>query len=125
MKKVFLPLIFVLTGLSIGCSDEPKDSGVKGDDYIGVWMNPTGQKSQSANDVVINDRVIIDKTETKDVYAVSILARGVFTSMEFKPENGLLCAPNKACFQLVDGKLKLGGDNGVLTYEREPQNGNQ
>lgn len=125
MKKVFLPLIFVLTGLSSGCSDEPKESGVKGDDYIGVWMNPTGQKSQSANDVVINDRVIIDKTEVMDVYTVSILAKGVFTNMQFKPENGLLCASNNACFQLVEGKLKLGSENGVLTYEREPQNGNQ
>lgn len=123
MNKILIPLITVLT--LAACSDEPKESSVKGDDYVGVWMNPIGQQSQSANDVIINDRIIIDKSENMDVYTVTILAKGVFTNMQFKPENGLLCASNEACFQLVDGRLKLGSENGVLTYEREQQNGNQ
>ena len=123
MNKILIPLITVLT--LAACSDEPKESNVKGDDYVGVWMNPIGQQSQSANDVIINDRIIIDKSENMDVYTVTILAKGVFTNMQFKPENGLLCASNEACFQLVDGRLKLGSENGVLTYEREQQNGNQ
>ena len=123
MKKLLLPIATAL--VLTACSDEPKAPEVKGDDYVGVWMNPIGQQSQSANDVIINDRIIIDKSTTKDVYTVTILAKGVFTNMQFKPENGLLCASNEACFQLVDGRLKLGSENGVLTYEREQQNGNQ
>lgn len=123
MKKLLLPIATAL--VLTACSDEPKTPEVKGDDYVGVWMNPIGQQSQSANDVIINDRIIIDKSTTKDVYTVTILAKGVFTDMKFKPDNGLLCAPNDACFQLVDGKLKLGSESGVLTYEREQQNGNQ
>ena len=123
MKKLLLPIATAL--VLTACSDEPKVPEVKGDDYVGVWMNPVGQQSQSANDVIINDRIIIDKSATKDVYTVTILAKGVFTDMKFKPDNGLLCAPNDACFQIVDGKLKLGSESGVLTYEREQQNGNQ
>ena len=123
MKKLLLPIATAL--VLTACSDEPKVPEVKGDDYVGVWMNPVGQQSQSANDVIINDRIIIDKRATKDVYTVTILAKGVFTDMKFKPDNGLLCAPNDACFQIVDGKLKLGSESGVLTYEREQQNGNQ
>ena len=123
MKKLLLPIATAL--VLTACSDEPKAPEVKEDDYVGVWMNPIGQQSQSANDVIINDRIIIDKSTTKDVYTVTILAKGVFTDMKFKPDNGLLCAPNDACFQLVDGKLKLGSESGVLTYEREQQNGNQ
>lgn len=123
MKKLLLPIATAL--VLTACSDEPKVPEVKGDDYMGVWMNPVGQQSQSANDVIINDRIIIDKSTTNDVYTVTILAKGVFTEMKFKPDNGLLCAPNDACFQLVDGKLKLGSESGVLTYEREQQNGNQ
>ena len=123
MKKLLLPIAAAL--VLTACSDEPKVPEVKGDDYVGVWMNPVGQQSQSANDVIINDRIIIDKSTTNDVYTVTILAKGVFTEMKFKPDNGLLCAPNDACFQLVDGKLKLGSESGVLTYEREQQNGNQ
>ncbi|EET83859.1 hypothetical protein NVT87_12435 [Acinetobacter radioresistens] len=117
MKKFALPLI--ASAFLMACSDEPKQPEVNGNDYVGSWVNPVGQQSQNPNDVIINDRVIIAPSDLEGVFKVSILAKGVFTDMEFKPENGLLCAANDACFQLVDGKLKLGSEAGILTYERE------
>lgn len=100
------------------CSDDRKTS-VNGDDYIGVWVNPQGQHSQSEKDVIVNDRVIIEKGNKENTYSTTILAKGVFTAMTFNPDNGLLCASNNACFQLENGKLRLGSQQGVLTYERE------
>lgn len=117
MKSKLIPLTATL--LLTACSDEPQKPIVTGNDYIGTWFNPNGQQSTSPNDVIINDRVIIEPTDQKDTYSVSILSKGVFTPMIFKPENGLLCAPNDACFQLADGKLRLGSKNGILSYERE------
>ena len=119
MKSKLIPLAVTL--MLTACSDETQKQTVTGSDYIGTWFNPNGQQSTSASDVIINDRVIIEPTDQKDIYSVSILSKGVFTPMIFKPENGLLCAPNDACFQLLDGKLRLGSEQGILSYERESQ----
>ena len=118
----FISISLVSTALCISACSSEKKSSVSGDDYVGVWVNPQGKKSQSEKDVVVNDRVIVEKTEKENIYATTILAKGVFTKMTFNPENGLLCASNNACFQFQDGKLRLGSQQGVLTYERENSN---
>lgn len=119
MKSLVSIGVLSVLFLTSACSEKNAVSTVNGDDFVGSWTNPNSQKSQSSQDVVINDRIIIEKSDAPNTYATTILSKGIFTPMKFNPENGLLCAENKACFQLKEGKLRLGSKEGVLTYDRE------
>lgn len=119
MKSLLSVGVLSVFFLVTACSEKNTVGTSNGDDFIGSWTNPNSPKSQSNQDVVINDRIIIEKSDAPNTYATTILSKGIFTQMKFNPENGLLCAENKACFQLKEGKLRLGSNDGVLTYERE------
>ncbi|MGQ1273659.1 hypothetical protein ACT43X_18745 (plasmid) [Acinetobacter baumannii] len=117
--KNLVPVVLIASSFLLSACSDDKKSDVSGDNYIGVWVNPQGQHSQSEKDVIVNDRIIIEKSDKENTYSTTILAKGVFTTMTFNNDNGLLCASNDACFQLENGKLRLGSPEGVLTYERE------
>lgn len=119
-----LSIGLISTAFFLTACSADKNNQENGDNYIGVWVNPQGQQSQSKNDVIVSDRIIIEKTDKENTYSATILAKGIFTPMTFNSDNGLLCAPNDACFQLKEGKLRLGSQQGVLTYERENSNEN-
>lgn len=58
---------------------------------VSISPDKARQKSQSDQEVIVNDRVIIEKADKENTYSTTILAKGVFTAMTFNSDNGLLC----------------------------------
>lgn len=124
MKKLLL--YAVILGSLSGCSEkngnsQPRFDTANGTKFTGIWTNPNQTSAQSQNGFVIDDRILIEP-KTDNRYSVSVLARGVFTEMQYEPKSGLLCTSSggpKACFQLEnEDTMTVGSETGLITYKR-------
>lgn len=109
MKKVAL-LVLSLILLSCGIAKN-------GDAFVGTWR-ADGDKPPK-DGFYVADRLIIEKQG--EAYSASLLAQGVFTTMIYKQDKGLLCTEKGACFEMKDkDTLRIGSAQGIKIYKREP-----
>ncbi len=89
-----------------------------GDDFVGSWK-AKGDVAPQGQSVYIADRLIIEKGADGN-YNASLLAQGVFTTMEYNKDKGYLCTKKGACFEMKSKDLiRIGSQNGIKEYERE------
>lgn len=116
MKKTVFAAV---AALALAACDKAHDNP---ENFIGVWEN-TAPAATTASDAATNfhisDRILIE-SKGGGVFAVSILARGVFTDMRYVKDKGYLCAENNACFDLKDkDTLRVGSGNNITKeYKR-------
>lgn len=120
MIKLLLPLLAIFSLSSCSESGKSGFDTADGKKFAGIWKNPNQTVSQ-ANQFVIDDRILIEN-KSDNRYSVSVLARGVFTEMQYNPKDSLLCTlqnSGKACFKLEDeNTLIVGSETGFITYKR-------